>query len=172
MRKASIKRLTKIAILVAVLCVGAQISVPTIFLVPITIQPLLVGIVGFLLPRRDALFCLFGYILIGAIGVPVFANFGGGLGTLFGYTGGFIFGFIPLALLCTFGKGWLKIFFAILGVILCHLMGVIQYSIIAHLPFFTSFLTMSLPYIFKDFALVILAYFFAKLVKRKLKRQD
>ena len=172
MKKSSINTLTKIAILVAVLCVGAQISIPTVFLVPITIQTLLVGIVGYLLKTRDAVFCIVAYILIGGVGVPVFANFGGGLGTLFGYTGGFIFGFIPLAILCTLGKGWLKILFGILGVIICHLIGVIQYSLVAHISFFVSFLTMSLPYIFKDFAFVILAFIFAGLVKRKLKRQD
>ena len=172
MRKSSIKRLTKIALLVAVLCVGSQISIPTIFLVPITIQTLLVATVGYLLSTKDSLFCIIAYVLMGAIGVPVFANFGGGFATLFGYTGGFIFGFIPLAVLCTLGKGWLKIMFGIIGVFVCHLIGVIQYLLVAKLPFFTSFVTMSLPYILKDVLLVILAFTFAALIKKKQKRQD
>ena len=172
MKKASIKRLTKMAILVAVLCVGSQISIPTVFLVPITIQTLLVAIIGYMLPTKDSLFCIIAYVIIGAIGVPVFANFGGGFATLFGYTGGFVFGFIPLAVLCTLGKGWLKIMFGIIGVFSCHLLGVIQYSLVARLPAYTSFLTMSLPYIFKDIVLVCLAFSFATLIKKKQKRQD
>lgn len=172
MKKSPVKRLTRIAILVAVLCVGAQLSIPTIFLVPITIQTMLVSIVGYLLPTRDSLYCVIAYLLVGAVGIPVFANFRGGLETLLGYTGGFIFGFIPLALLCSLGKGWVKALLGMVGVVLCHLMGIIQYSFVASIPFFTAFLTMSLPYIFKDFLLVILAFLLAKLVEKKLKRQE
>lgn len=172
MKNTRVKNLTRVALLVALLCVGSQISIPTIFLVPITIQVLLVGMVAYFLPLKMSLVTILAYIVIGAIGVPAFANFGGGIGTLFGYTGGFIFGFIPLAVLCSLGKGKIKILFGALGVVLCHLVGIIQYSLVAKLSFSTAFLTMSLPYIFKDVALVILAYLFVKLLQNKLKRQD
>ncbi len=172
MKSIRVKELTQIALLVALLCVGSQVSIPTIFLVPLTIQVLLVGIVGYFLPLKHSLSCIISYILIGAIGVPVFANFGGGLGTLFSYTGGFVFGFIPLVILCSIGKGKIKIPLGVLGAVLCHLTGVIQYSIVAKMDFLTSFLTMSLPYIFKDIGLIILAFILANLLKKKLKRQS
>lgn len=172
MKGAKIKRLTEVALLVSLLCVGSQIAIPTIFLVPITIQVLLVGIIGYFLSLKWSLATILVYVSIGAIGVPVFANFGGGLGTLFGYTGGFVFGFIPLVIMCSLGKGRAKILFGIIGVILCHFVGIIQYSLVAKLPIITSFLTMSLPYIFKDFVLAVLAFFVANLVKIKLKRQS
>ena len=172
MKGAKIKRLTEVALLVSLLCVGSQIAIPTIFLVPITIQVLLVGIIGYFLSLKWSLATILVYVSIGAIGVPVFANFGGGLGTLFGYTGGFVFGFIPLVIMCSLGKGRIRILFGIIGVILCHFVGIIQYSLVAKLPIITSFLTMSLPYIFKDFVLVALAFFVANLVKIKLKRQS
>lgn len=172
MRSTRIRSLTEIALLVSILCVGSQLSIPTIFSVPITIQVLLVGIIGYFLPLKRALIAIITYIIIGGIGAPVFANFGGGFGVLLGYTGGFIFGFIPLVVFCSLGKGKIKILFGILGVIICHLIGIIQYSIVAKIPFLTSLVTMSLPYILKDIALIILAYLFAKILQNKLKRQS
>lgn len=170
MKRSRINDITKIAVLVALLCAVSQISIPTPILVPITLQALMVALIGYLLSPIKALITIIAYILTGAIGVPVFANLNGGIGTLFGYTGGFIFGFLLLAFLCSLGKGKIRIFLGILGVILCHIIGVLQYSLVAKVSYFSSFLTTSLPYIFKDFALVILAYFLSLLINKKIKK--
>ena len=94
MMSARIKNLVKVAILVAVLAAGSQISIPTPFLVPITLQILFVALVGFLLKTPSALATIFTYVSIGAVGLPVFAGFRGGFGSLFDATGGFITGFV------------------------------------------------------------------------------
>lgn len=172
MMSARIKNLVKIAILVAVLAVGSQISIPTPFLVPITLQILFVALVGFLLKTPSALATVLVYVSIGAVGLPVFASFNGGFGILFGYTGGFIFGFFPLVALCSLGKGKIRILFGILGTILCHVMGVLQYMLVAHTSFLTSLITTSLPYILKDIILVVIAYFVSVLISKRIKKES
>ena len=71
----------------AVTAVAAQITVP-LFPVPFTLQVLAVILSGLLLGVRHGALAQAAYVLVGAIGVPVFAGFTGGLGHVFGPTGG------------------------------------------------------------------------------------
>lgn len=74
----------------AVLAVISQLSIPMPTGVPITIQVFGVALVGVVLGWRLGLLSVITYILLGAVGLPVFANFTGGLGRLVGVTGGYI----------------------------------------------------------------------------------
>ena len=74
------------------------------------------------------------YILLGAIGVPVFAGFSGGIGILFGNTGGYILGFIFIGLIYTlftkiFKKKsiFIKIAALVLGLAICYAFGTIWF---------------------------------------------
>lgn len=170
MKGKRIYELCEIAILVALIAVISQISIPMPFFVPITLQVLAVSLDAFLLGVKKSVASISVYIALGFVGVPVFANLGGGAASLFGYTGGFIWGFFPLALLCALGKGKIKILFCSLGLISCHIFGIFWYSFLSKNDIFTSFVTMSLPYLFKDALLIIIAYFLAKLINKKIKR--
>ncbi len=170
MKNKKIYTLAEIGIFVALFAVVSQISIPTPFFVPITLQVMIISLAAFLLGAKKSLVGVAAYVALGFVGVPVFAGFGGGIASLFGYTGGFIFGFFPLALFCALGKGKIKILFCTLGLILCHLVGVLWYSATAKIDILTSFLTMSLPYIFKDMALILFAYFCAKLINKRIKK--
>lgn len=79
----------------AVTAVAAQISIPTPP-VPFTLQVLAVLLSGLLLGARYGALAQAVYVLVGAIGVPVFAQFSGGLGVLLGPTGGYLLSY-PLA---------------------------------------------------------------------------
>jgi biotin transport system substrate-specific component len=87
------------ALFAVLLSVFSLISIPLPFtIVPITLQVFMVYLVVSLLgPYYGALSCLV-YLLLGAIGLPVFAGASGGLGALFGPVGGFLFAF-PLSAL-------------------------------------------------------------------------
>ena len=74
----------------AVLAVISQLSIPTPAGVPVTIQVFGVALVGAVLGWKLGLCSVLVYILIGAAGLPVFANFGGGIRSLIGLTGGYI----------------------------------------------------------------------------------
>lgn len=72
---------------------GAWISLP-IGPVTFSLQTLFVFLVGFLLPMNLGVFSIIIYILMGVIGLPVFAGGRSGIEVLTGPTSGFIFGFI------------------------------------------------------------------------------
>lgn len=77
---------------IALLTASAWITVP-FGPVPFTLQTMMLTFVVLLFPAREALISVFGYLALGAIGVPVFSGMHGGLASLMGPTGGFIVGF-------------------------------------------------------------------------------
>lgn len=87
------RNITFVALFTALLCVLAPISIP-IQPVPITLATLAVYIIGALLDYKRAPICVFLYIIIGMLGLPVFSNYTGGLAKLISPTGGFIIGYI------------------------------------------------------------------------------
>ena len=89
----------------AVLAVISQLSIPTPAGVPVTIQVFGVALVGAVLGWKLGLCSVLVYILIGAAGLPVFANFGGGIPSLIGLTGGYIWAWPVMAVLCGIRPG-------------------------------------------------------------------
>ena len=85
----NIAMMTRVALMAAVTAVAAQITVP-IEPVPFTFQVLAVILSGLLLGPRYGALAQAIYVLVGTVGVPVFAGFKGGLGIVFGDTGGYL----------------------------------------------------------------------------------
>ena len=84
------------ALLAALLAASAWIAIPA-GAVPVTLQVFIVFLCGLLLPTRWAAVPVFVYVLLGAIGIPVFSGGVGGVGVLVGPTGGYLLGFILAA---------------------------------------------------------------------------
>src|SRR5699024_509029 len=82
------------AIFAAIIGILAQLTIP-LPLVPITGQTLAIGLAATILGSRYGTLSTIVYILIGAIGIPVFAQMQAGFGVILGPTGGFLIGFIP-----------------------------------------------------------------------------
>ena len=76
---------------VALMVICAQASIP-LRPVPITLQTLGVLLIGLTYTARQASYAMGAYILLGALGAPVFSNFHGGLEVLLSPRGGYIFG--------------------------------------------------------------------------------
>ena len=96
MRSFSARDLTGAAIGVVLIALCSWIAVPTA--VPFTLQTFAVCLIAALLGLRRGLWSVGCYILLGAVGVPVFSGFRGGFGVLLGSTGGYIAGFLFTAL--------------------------------------------------------------------------
>ena len=93
----NVATMTRVALMAAVTAVAAQIAIPLPFSpVPFTLQVPAVVLSGFLLGPRHGALAQAIYVLVGAVGVPVFAGFKGGLGVIFGPTGGYLLSY-PLA---------------------------------------------------------------------------
>jgi biotin transport system substrate-specific component len=122
-----VKDMTLIAMFAAIMAVCSWISVPAP--VPFTLQTMAVFLAVGLLGGKRGSIAVAIYILLGAVGLPVFAGFSGGLGALLGLTGGYIFGFLACALtmwgfLHIFGGGtWRLAAAMVLGLIVCYAMG-------------------------------------------------
>ena len=88
-----VRAMVRIALSVAFLCISAMITIP-FFAIPITMQTFAVFAVLLLLGWRSGCTAILVYLALGAVGLPVFSGFSGGVGILFGQTGGFLFGFL------------------------------------------------------------------------------
>lgn len=119
--------LALIALFVAVMAVCSWISIPAT--VPFTLQTFGVFLTTGLLGGKRGTIAIIVYLLLGAIGAPVFSGFTGGPGHLFGVTGGYIIGFIFIALLMwlaerLFGRSVpVLIVSMIAGLIVCYAFG-------------------------------------------------
>ena len=127
-----IQRITQCALFSAVICLLSPWCV-TVGTVPITLSLFAVVLTGSILSPGMALVSVCVYILIGAVGVPVFSGFQGGPATLINLTGGFIWSYIPVVVLISIcqQKGAIaKILLALIALIVCYLIGTMQYMLI------------------------------------------
>lgn len=123
----------------AVMAVFSQISLPMPTGVPITIQVFAVALIGVVLGWKLGLLSMVTYILIGAIGLPVFANFHGGLGSLVGLTGGYIWAWPFMVALCGIRPNTdsprlnllLTVLLSLAGLALVEIIGGLQWAALA-----------------------------------------
>lgn len=97
-RKLTLKDMTFVAVMAALICIAAPVSVP-LGAVPLSLAGFVVCLAGGLLGSRRGTLAVLIYIMLGAVGLPVFSGGNGGFGQLFGITGGYIAGYIPCALI-------------------------------------------------------------------------
>lgn len=121
-----------IAIGAVLIVICSWINIPTA--VPFTLQTFAVFFILMLLGGERGTISILIYILLGAIGVPVFAGFSGGIGILLGNTGGYILGFVFIGLIYTlftrvFKKKsiFIKIAALVIGLAICYAFGTIWF---------------------------------------------
>ena len=152
-----------IAMSTAIISVCAWVSVPSA--VPFTMQTFAVFLAAGVLGSRRALAAVSLYVLLGAIGLPVFAGMQGGLGVLVGATGGYISGFLPAAFIAGLrhsGKrdGMVDIILMILGLLVCYTFGTLWYALgyLGGMEGIGAALTACvLPYVIPDLLKILLA---------------
>ena len=164
-----------IAVFAVIMAICSWISIPAA--VPFTLQTFGVFIaVGVLGGKRGSLSVLV-FILLGAIGIPVFANFSGGIGVLAGPTGGYIIGFLFSALLMWAmeklpgKKSVMQIVSMIAGLIVCYAVGTVWFVIVygrmnGPIGFTAALASCVVPFIIPDIIKIALAY----VLSRKLRK--
>lgn len=108
MNKNSVKDWVYIGLFAALTWVGAYLRFPLLPDVPLTLQTLFVVLSGILLGPRRAFLSQAVYIVLGLVGVPVFAQGGGGIGYIVKPTFGFVLGFLMGAVVAGFVDRWLS----------------------------------------------------------------
>lgn len=96
MKNFSVRDMTLCAIFAAIIAVCSQIYIP--LAVPFTMQTFAIFCSLGVLGGKKGTIAISLYVILGAVGIPVFAEFTGGIGIILGTTGGYIVGFIPMAL--------------------------------------------------------------------------
>ncbi|MBQ9383230.1 MAG: biotin transporter BioY [Ruminiclostridium sp.] len=156
------------ALFAAIIAVSAQVQIPLFTMVPITLHTFGVALCAAIGGSVSGAVSTAVYVLIGAVGVPVFAGMKGGFSVLLGPTGGFLFGFIIMAFFCGIQAKniWQRIGFSLIGLAVCYLCGALQYAIIMQKDFITSLTLVVVPFIVKDVLSIAAAQYMAVPIKR------
>ena len=179
--KYTTKDMAFIALSTTIMIICAFITVP--FYVPFTMQTFALFTIIGLLGTKKAFISVSLYLLLGAIGLPVFSGFKGGIGTLLGVTGGYLIGFLLTVIVSgTLLRIFLKkrifqsfgYFVSMLsGLIVCYAFGTIWYLLLytnstASISI-TSVLSICVfPFVLTDIVKIILSIYIVKLLKKHI----
>lgn len=126
--------LAYMALFAALMAICSWISIPAA--VPFTLQTFGVFLAVSVLGGRRGTLAVAVYLLMGLIGLPVFAGFQGGIGCLMGSTGGYIIGFLLSAMVMWAmerlpgNRGWILTLSMVAGLIVCYAFGTAWFMVI------------------------------------------
>lgn len=163
-QKIRTKQMVLIALMTAVTCVLGPLSIPLPFSpVPISLTNFAIFLAIFVLGMKNGTISFIIYLLLGAVGVPVFSSFRGGLQVLAGPTGGYLIGFIFLALIMGFALDHFDrklvptIIGMIIGMVVCYVFGTVWLAKLLSLSFKEGLMMGVIPYLAGDVAKIIIA---------------
>lgn len=170
--------LAYVALFAVVIAVCAWVSIP--MTVPFTLQTFAVFAALGTLGGRRGTFAVAVYILLGAVGLPVFAGFQGGAGALLGTTGGYILGFLGSALVywvitkCWGTKPIVMALAMVLGLLVCYAFGTAWFMQVyarqsGAVGLMTALGWCVFPFVIPDLAKLALAMLLSRRVSRFLK---
>jgi biotin transport system substrate-specific component len=163
-----------IAVMAAITCILGPLSIPIpISPVPISLTNLAIYLTVCLLGWKFGTISYLIYLLIGIAGLPVFSGFSSGFAKLLGPTGGYLIGFIPMAIICgfafeKFSNRGMQIVVLAIGTIVAYIFGTAWLAIEAHLTFYQALLAGVIPYIPGDLVKIILVVLAGPIVKKRL----
>lgn len=172
-----IQQMALIGLMTAMICILAPFSVLLPFSpIPISLGTLTVYISSTILGMKRGFVSVAMYLLLGFAGMPVFTGFSGGIGRLLGPTGGYLIGYLFIALFTGyFADKWNNhIFFnflgALSGTIICYVFGSLWLSYQANLSPASALGTGVLPFIPADIVKLIAATTIGYQVRNRLKK--
>ncbi len=169
MKKSTIYKTAQVALMAVFIAVCAWITIPSP--VPFTMQTFGVYLTLLLLGGKRGTCSILLYILLGAVGIPVFSAFGSGIGYLLGPTGGYIFGFILLGVFYILTEKLLKkasysLITLGIGTLLCYITGTVWFTLSTDTSLTQALFLCTLPYVIPD----ALKLFVALQVSEKLRK--
>ncbi len=146
----------------ALIAAGAWLAIP-IGPVPIVLQNLFVLLTGLLLGPKWGLASVGIYLLAGTLGLPVFAGGAGGIGRIFGPTGGYLIGFLPAVFCIGFiskisrGRVIFDVFAMIAGSLIIYAIGVLWLKTVMGISFYKALRVGMFPFLPGDAVKIIAA---------------
>ena len=169
-----IKDICLVGMFTALIVVCSQLSIPMPAGVPMTLQTFIIPLAGIVLGAKRGTIAACIYLLLGAVGLPVFAGFTGGIGILFGITGGFLLSFPLLAFFAGLGsRNDHKVKTAaglIIGAVLNYIVGMIMFAALTDTGMGYAFTACVLPFIPTSVIKIVLAEILGLQMKKLLRR--
>ena len=171
-RKSRISSLARAAVMTAVTCVLAPLSVP-IGPVPISLTNFAIFLSLYVLNWKWATGSYLVYLVIGMVGMPVFSGFTGGLGKLVGPTGGYLVGFVPMAIITGMvidkcSRRWVHFLAMILGTAICYAFGTAWFCLQSGTPVGAALSACVIPFIPGDLLKIVLVLAFGPMLRHQL----
>ena len=151
----NLRTMTQSAIFAALLCVLSPIAIP-VGAVPITLSIFLVMLTGVVLEWRQAGMAVLVYLLIGAVGLPVFSGGQAGFAVFIGPTGGYLWCYLPMVILismvshCGGATTRMAVFGNALALVLCYTTGTAQFTFLSRCDIETALAVCVFPFVALD----------------------
>ena len=187
MRNTKTLDLCLIALFTAIISIVSQFNIPLPGGVPMTLQTFIVPVAGIVIGSRRGFMSTLLYVILGAIGIPVFHGLTGGLGSIMGPTGGFIISFPLMALLAGMfyelsvtlsgeknGNGKIAIYYGLIvaglmaGTLFNYAVGVLWFMIMTHNTLGTALSACVIPFIPTTIIKIILVLILAPALRHTL----
>lgn len=160
----SVKSLVLTSLVTAITCIIAPFAIPIPFSpVPVSLTNLILYISIFLLGWKSATVSYLVYVLLGAVGLPVFSGFAGGIGKIAGPTGGYLVGFVFLTVISGYilekfrSRRVIIMAGMVLGTAVTYIFGTMWLCIQMELSFVQGLAIGALPYLPGDCIKIIIA---------------
>ncbi|MEG1943449.1 MAG: biotin transporter BioY [Angelakisella sp.] len=170
------QNLTLAAMMIAIIAVCAQLMIP-FGAVQFSMQVFAVFLAAALLSPAWSAGAMLAYLLLGAVGAPVFGGFRGGPGVLFGVTGGFIIafplmaGYISLMVKRLHVASFLPLFLVLASsLLICYPVGCLWFAAIADAPIAKAVTVAVLPFIVPDLLKAALAAWLTIRLKKVIRQ--
>ena len=167
------KNMTKIAVMTAVICILGPLSIP-IGPVPISLTPLTILLSVYILGTASGSVATLLYVFLGAVGLPVFGGFTGGFGIIAGPTGGYIIGYVFLALISGwfiehfYNMVWVQYMGMCLGMAVLYAFGTAWLAYVAHMTFAEALAVGVFPFIAVDMIKMAVSIILGRAVNKRL----
>lgn len=174
MKHSKTQNICMTGVVTALICILAPLAVPTPLGIPITLQSFVISLAGILLGPGNGALAVLLYLLLGAMGLPVFSQFTGGFQCLVGPTGGFLLSFPLMALICGIGiryhrkKRTVFPLSLLLANLLNLLIGTGMYCMLMQVPFPAGLSACVFPFIPATVIKIALTWFLGIKIKRRL----
>ena len=173
--KSKIKNIIVASLFTAIICICSVLSF-NLFGISFSLSLVGIFISSTMQATVYSLLSTSAYVIIGLIGVPIFANFNCGISAIIGPSGGFIMAYPLISVLIPllnkyFGDSYIKnITYCSVSLIVCYLMGSLWYSNVYSCSFIQAATVCIFPFIIPDVVKIFLSCYIAKNIKKHIKK--
>lgn len=173
------KRMALMGVMTAVICVLGPFAIPIPFSpVPLSFTNLAIYLTAYVLGAKAGTVSYLIYLLLGTAGLPVFSGFAGGMGKLAGPTGGYLLGFIFLALIAGYtishfpGHPVIHAAGMVAGMAVCYFFGTLWLSAQLGISFTAGLGVGVLPYLPGDALKIAAALYLGPKLRREMRKAE